>query len=105
MDIIMGNCGTDLSVQEQDMVKQFVGFLGDAMSGNFEVFFGGECPLKNASVDVTPLKNANYAQITPCMLVKAVKSDSKELLFITLWHLFLKSSLDLWEHSLLNTLL
>lgn len=85
MDIIMGNCGANLSVQEQDMVKQFVGFLGDAMSGNFEVFFGGECPLKNASVDVTPLKNANYAQITPCMLVKAVKSDTKELLFVTLF--------------------
>ena len=85
MDIIMGNCGTDLSIQEQDMVKQFVGFLGDAMSGNFEVFFGGECPLKNASVDVTPLKNTNYAQITPCMLIKAVKSDTKELLFVSLY--------------------
>ena len=85
MDIIMGNCGTNINTQEQDMVKQFVGFLGDAMSGNFEVFFGGECPFTNASVDVTPLKNTNYSQITPCMLVKAVKSDTKELLFVTLF--------------------
>ena len=85
MDIIMGNFGTNINTQEQDMVKQFVGFLGDAMSGNFEVFFGGECPLSNASVDVTPLKNTNYSQITPCMLVKAVKSDTKELLFVTLF--------------------
>lgn len=84
MDIMMGNCSTYLN-KECDMVNQFVTFLGDAMSGNFEVFFGGPCPFKNANVNVTPLKNVNYAQMTPCMLVKAVKSDTNELMFVTLF--------------------
>lgn len=84
MDIMMGNCSTYLN-KECDMIKQFVNFLGDAMSGNFEVFFGGSCPFKNANVNVTPLKNVNYAQMTPCMLVKAVKSDTNELMFVSLF--------------------
>lgn len=84
MEMTMGNCSTYMK-NESEMVKQLVDFLGDAMGSNFEIFFGGPCPLKSATINCTPLNNVNYSKVTPCMLVKAINSKTNELLFITLF--------------------